>query len=106
MERCDPTVTSGVTSAALSESDSDSTRNVTPRPTAAAAVIRASCPPPTIPTTGIPVPDLRTIGPAGPAGDSGESTRCSLRGTIQYWVQPTWRNDTAALRCSLASPTV
>src|ERR1700742_4516350 len=73
-ERCDPTVTSCVTSAALSSSDSESTRNVTPRPTAAAAVIRASCPPPTMPTTGIPVPDFRAMGPAGPAGDNGEST--------------------------------
>src|ERR1700744_2623418 len=102
-DRCEPTVTSWVTSAALSESDSDSTRNVTPRPTAAAAVIRASCPPPTMPTTGIPVPDLRAMGPAGPAGDNGESTPCSLRGTTQSWVQPTWRHEAAASRHPPAS---
>src|ERR1700742_4321160 len=97
-ERCEPTTTSCVTSAALSSSDSESTRNVAPRPTAAAAVIRASCPPPTIPTTGIPVPDFRAMGPAGPAGDNGESTPCSLRGTTQSWVQPTWRYEAATSR--------
>ncbi len=102
--RCEPIVTSWVTSAALSFSDSASTRNVAPRPTAAAAVIRASCPPPTMPTTGIPVPDFRAMGPAGPAGDNGESTPCSLRGTTQSWVQPTWRHEAATSRHPPASP--
>src|ERR1700761_8697931 len=103
-ERCDPTVTPRVTSAALSDSDSASTRNVTPRPTAAAAVIRASCPPPTIPTTGIPVPDLRTMGPAGPAGDNGESTPCSLRGTTNTGYNQRGENEAAASRSSPPSP--
>src|ERR1700689_2571821 len=106
-DKCEPTVTSCVTSAALSVGDSASTRNVAPRPTAAAAVIRASCPPPTMPTAGMPVTDFRSIGPAGaagsraspePAGDNRECTRCSLRGTTQSWVQPTWQHEAAASR--------
>src|SRR6266700_6803828 len=111
-ERCDPIVTLRATSAALSVGDSASTPNVAPRPTAAAAVIRASCPPPTMPTAGMPVTDLRSIGAAGPAnrtgpsahsepaGDNGEYTRCSLRGSPQYWVQPSWRHEAAASRHS------
>ena len=99
-DRCDPIATSCVTSAALSEADSASTRNVAPRPIAACAVIRASCPPPTMPTMGIPVPDLRGI---GPADVDAENTRCSLRGTMQSWVQPPWRHETATLRDTTAS---
>src|SRR6202042_681415 len=71
------------------------------------AVIRASWPPPTMPTAGMPGTDFRSIGPAGasgsraspePAGDNRECTRCSLRGTAQSWVQPTWQHEAAASR--------
>src|ERR1700689_699270 len=106
-DKCEPTVTSCVTSAALPVDNWASTRKVAPRPTAAAAVIRASCPPPTMPTAGMPVTDFRSMGPAGPigswacpdpAGDNRECTRCSLRGTAQSWVQPTWQHEAAASR--------
>src|SRR5215469_13515579 len=68
-----------------------------------------------MPTMGIPVPDFRAIGPAGatePAGTAGlagsrdpadgtgideaEDTRCSLRGTAKFWVQPRWDMRSAA----------
>src|ERR1700744_1314407 len=58
-------------------------------------------------TAGRPLTDLRSIGPAGatgsraspePAGDNRECTRCSLRGTAQSWVQPTWQHEAAASR--------
>ena len=49
-----PTSVPGTTSAALSSGSRASTRRVTPRPIAGAAIIRASWPPPTTPTTGNP----------------------------------------------------
>ena len=50
---CSPIITSGVTSAAQSSAETDSTRRVWPSAMPAWCVIRASWPPPTIPTRGM-----------------------------------------------------
>ena len=68
---------SGTTWAALSAGSRASTRNVTPSSIAGPAIIRASCPPPTTPTTGKLTP--ATL----PRGQRPRSRAISIRCTSE-----------------------